>query len=75
MTDLAKTIDEVRALRGDGHFDGALALLSQVLRTDPENARILYEIACTFDPQGKELDAIPFYERAIATGLAGLNQY
>ncbi len=40
-------------------------------RADPADARVNYELACTYDPQGLEDDAIPFYERALELGLEG----
>ena len=66
----ADVIQRVRALRRDGHFDDALLMLGEALKSSPDDPALLYETACTYDPQGKELDAIPFYERAIAAGLA-----
>ncbi|MFN7220060.1 MAG: tetratricopeptide repeat protein [Burkholderiales bacterium] len=64
-------IDEIQRLRASGQYTQALAMLHDWHRADPSNARVNYELACTYDPQGLEEDAIPFYERALELGLEG----
>ncbi len=71
MADLAADIDRAITLRDAGQHTGALAILLDTLKTHADDARLNYQIACTYDPQGLEADAIPFYERALALGLAG----
>jgi tetratricopeptide (TPR) repeat protein len=71
VADLAADIDRAITLRDAGQHTGALAILLDTLKTHADDARLNYQIACTYDPQGLEADAIPFYERALALGLAG----
>ena len=35
----------------------------------PDSASLSYQLACTYDQQGLEIDAIPHYERALSLGL------
>lgn len=48
-----------------------LADLLERLALDPEDASLNYEVACAHDREGLEHEAVPFYVRAIASGLAG----
>jgi len=72
--DLSADIDRAIALRKSGQHTAALAILLDLLKIVPINARLNYEIACTYDPQGLEADAIPFYERALELGLSGADR-
>jgi tetratricopeptide (TPR) repeat protein len=58
-------------LRSQSQFTEALAILLDLNKKSPEDARVCYELAGTYDSQGMEETAIPFYERAISNGLAG----
>lgn len=69
MSDAA--IAEARVLRKAQAFDRAEDALRTALALAPDNAVLHYELACTYDPQGKEQEAIPHYDRALALGLAG----
>jgi tetratricopeptide (TPR) repeat protein len=81
MTKLTLDEDVARGLREDiaravaqrtaGQYTGALAILLDLANRHPEHAVLQYEIACTYDPQGLEADAIPHYERALELGLKG----
>lgn len=64
-------IERVHALRINGQYTEALAILLDLQRQEPNNARVQYELGCTYDPQGLEDDAIPHYERALELGLEG----
>ncbi len=68
---LAKNILRAASLRKNGQHTEALAVLLDLLKSTPDDAKLNYEIARTYDPQGLEIDAIPHYERAIALGLDG----
>ncbi|MBC7624395.1 MAG: tetratricopeptide repeat protein [Aeromicrobium sp.] len=71
MADIAADIERAVALRTAGQHTAALAVLLDLLKVAPVEPKLNYEIACTFDPQGLEADAIPFYERALELGLSG----
>lgn len=58
-------------LRKDNKPDQALVLLTDLLRSDPNDPAINYQMAWTCDFMGKESEAVPFYEKAIAKGLSG----
>ena len=72
--DISAEIDRATSLRKSGQHTAALAILLDLLRVAPINPRLNYEIACTYDPQGLEADAIPFYERALELGLSGADR-
>jgi tetratricopeptide (TPR) repeat protein len=65
----AAQVETVHALRAAGQHTQALAMLLDLHRANPNDAVINYELGCTYDPQGLEDDAIPFYERALEIGL------
>lgn len=48
-------------------LDGLLAEMERA----PDDARLHYLVACAYDGQGLEHEAVPHYVKAIATGLDG----
>lgn len=66
-------IDKVTALRKEGSFEKTMAYLQDLLKTNSNNPMIYYHVAWTHDALGKEADAAPAYEKAIALGLNGEN--
>lgn len=48
-------------------LDGLLAEIERA----PDDARLNYLVACAYDGQGLEHEAVPHYVKAIATGLEG----
>lgn len=66
-------IDKVTALRKEGSFEKTMAYLQELLSVNPNDPLIYYHIAWTHDALGKETDAAPMYEKAIALGLSGEN--
>jgi tetratricopeptide (TPR) repeat protein len=70
-TKIAEALVRARAARVNGQYTGALAILLDLIKSDPKHALINYELAGTYDPQGLEEMAIPYYEQAIASGLEG----
>ena len=58
-------------LRKDNRPDQALALLTELLEGNANDPTINYQLAWTCDFMGKESEAAPYYEKAIANGLAG----
>ena len=71
MTDLEKHTQRAVQLRKASQFTEAMAILLDIHKKNPLNAKVNYELAGTYDCQGLEEDAIPFYERAIELGLQG----
>ena len=68
---LALALARARDARARGQHTSALAILLDLLKADSKHALINYELACTYDRQGLEADAIPYYEQAIESGLEG----
>ncbi len=58
-------------LRKDSKPDQALTFLVELLKSSPDDPTINYQMAWTCDNMGKESEAVPFYEKAIANGLSG----
>ena len=71
MVGVSAAVSRAIKLRDAGQHTAALAILLDLYKASPDDAKLNYEIACTYDPQGLEADAIPFYERALEGGLAG----
>lgn len=61
---------EVAALRTSKNNEAALEILETLLQSHPDDPDINYQMAWTCDAMGKESDAAPYYEKAIAKGLA-----
>jgi tetratricopeptide (TPR) repeat protein len=64
-------VEEVKRRRAEGSFEEAMGLLRLALAEQPDNPAVHYQIAWTHDSLGKEADAAPAYEKAIALGLKG----
>lgn len=60
---------EVVALRKDNKGEEALLILKDLLLGHPNDPDVNYQMAWTCDFMGKESEAAPFYERALANGL------
>lgn len=58
-------------LREEGELEEARNLLVKLAKEEPENPTVHYQAAWVHDVMGREREAIPFYEQAIATGLSG----
>jgi tetratricopeptide (TPR) repeat protein len=52
-------------------FEQAAQILSELLNETPDDPQVNYQMAWLCDTQGKESEAVPFYERAISNGLDG----
>jgi len=68
---MEKWLDEVKKLRSEGSFETTMAYLTKILDQRPDDPMVHYQIAWTHDALGKEADAAPAYEKAIALGLTG----
>ena len=62
---------EAVSLRETGRDEEAVALLVDLQRDHPENARVNLQTAWAHDKLGLEREAVPFYERALDLGLDG----
>ena len=58
-------------LRGVGEILASIELLKEIIVKDPNNAQANYQCAWGHDVLGKEVEAIPYYEKAIANKLEG----
>jgi tetratricopeptide (TPR) repeat protein len=72
----AKTPDLslVRRLKAKGRYQEAERRLGIWLKEDPENPRLLLEMAELLDNQGREAEAIAYYEEALGHGLDPLHR-
>lgn len=64
-------VEKVKALRASGSLEDTIQYLNEILKTNPADPVVHYHVAWTHDALGKETDAVPAYEKAIALGLAG----
>ncbi|MEK6555339.1 MAG: tetratricopeptide repeat protein [Bdellovibrionota bacterium] len=64
-------LDAVTEARKRGSFEDAMQILTAELSQRPNDGVVHYQIAWTHDALGKEFDAAPAYETAIALGLTG----
>lgn len=69
------TLDELittgEALERAEKYDEAIAHFEQVVTQFPDDPRAYFEYGGAFDCAGREAEAIPQYERALAMGLSG----
>jgi len=65
------TIEQARQLRQQGEHEAARQQLLALLTATPNDPEVNYETACVHDFLGLEHEAVPFYETALANGLAG----
>jgi tetratricopeptide (TPR) repeat protein len=59
------------ALRDGGHATEALPTFVSLSERHPDSAEVQYHTAWCHDCLGREGEAVPFYERALALGLTG----
>jgi tetratricopeptide (TPR) repeat protein len=62
-------LTEAIELRKNNKPEEAMAILKVLLHSNPNDPDINYQMAWTCDFMGKESEAVPFYETAIANGL------
>ena len=53
------------ALRADGQHTAALSLLQDLVRAQPDDCNVHYQLACTYDNEGMEDRAIDHYEACL----------
>jgi tetratricopeptide (TPR) repeat protein len=64
-------VNEAIKLREENLPEKAVTVLQRLITELPNDPIINFQLAWTYDFMGKEREAIPYYERAIANGLAG----
>ena len=62
-------LDIIVGARHGGQIDHVLGLLKKIDERFPNVAEINYQLAWTCDVLGKEVEALPYYEKAVALGL------
>jgi tetratricopeptide (TPR) repeat protein len=60
---------EAVELRKNNKPEEAIKILATLLQSNPNDPDINYQMAWTCDFMGKEFEAAPYYEKAIANGL------
>lgn len=68
---MMKLLDDAIQLRADGKYSQAEAIMQELHTSYPNDALINYHFAWLCDVQGKEKEAVPYYESAIENGLKG----
>jgi tetratricopeptide (TPR) repeat protein len=58
-------------LRKEGRAEEARAILLELVTERPDDPQVHYQCAWVHDSLGREREAVPFYECAIADGLTG----
>ncbi len=66
-----KKLDQVKSLRRSGKTDEAISILTELLSDHPSSAEANCLMAWCLDSLGREREAIPHYEAAIANGIQG----
>jgi tetratricopeptide (TPR) repeat protein len=59
----------VREARRSGDLESARQLALVLAAEHPRDAELQYQAACVHDQLGREAEAVPFYEAALALGL------
>jgi tetratricopeptide (TPR) repeat protein len=66
---VTKTLLDAIELRKQNKSEEALKILATLLKESPYDPELNYQMAWTCDSLGKESEAVPFYETALANGL------
>lgn len=66
---MKEKLEEAVQLRKNQKPEEAMSILRTLLQSHPHDPNLNYQIAWTFDYMGKESDAAPYYETALANGL------
>lgn len=64
-------LDRILARRDRNNMQPTIDALLPLYASNPENARVLYEVGGAYDTAGQEDVARGFYEKALAAGLEG----
>lgn len=71
MGNLHEKLASAITLRESDHHEEARRLLLELHAEFPEDPQVNYQCAWIHDLMGLEREAIPFYEKAVQTGLSG----
>jgi tetratricopeptide (TPR) repeat protein len=64
-----KQLEQAILLRNEGKIEKSNELLVDLVMKFPEDASINFQCAWSFDVLGLEVEAVPYYEKAIELGL------
>lgn len=64
-------LQEAIKLKNNQQYQEAETLLTELYSKTPSDPQVNYHFAALYDRQGKETQAIPYYEAAITNGLSG----
>ncbi len=67
---MASQLDKAIVLRSTGDYAAAEVIMNELHHAHPTDALVNYHFAWLCDVQGKEAQAVPYYETAIANGLS-----
>ncbi len=67
---MKRELEKAIHLRKNGNHKESNELLIKLVQQFPENASINYQCAWSFDLLGVEIQAVPYYEKAIQLGLS-----
>jgi tetratricopeptide (TPR) repeat protein len=67
--DIKEVLKSVEQYRLQDNFKDAYDLLAPLVVKESSNAFVHLEMGLTYDAMGKEVEAIPYYERALSIGL------
>ncbi|MGM7684371.1 tetratricopeptide repeat protein [Cytobacillus sp. Hm23] len=65
------TLQKAIKLREEGHLESSKELMLKLVDEEPNNPTVLYQCAWSHDVLGLEVEAVPYYVKALETGLAG----
>jgi tetratricopeptide (TPR) repeat protein len=68
---IEEKLQQAKALRQEDELEASQEILLDLLKSNPKNPLVLYEVGGSFDVLGEEKKAIPYYKDAIAAGLDG----
>lgn len=66
---MEKELEQAVRLRSEGRLNESNEQLVRLAERHPDDARVNFQCAWSFDVLGQEAAAVPYYERAIAAGL------
>jgi len=71
MTNIQKRLSSIIQLRESKKYEEARELLLALNAEFPNDPQVNYQCAWIHDLLGREREAVPFYEKAVETGLSG----
>ncbi|PPA70352.1 tetratricopeptide repeat protein [Jeotgalibacillus proteolyticus] len=68
---MVSKLNEAIELRRNGDLEKSNQYLLDLCKEYPDDPIVFYQCAWSFDVLGKETEAVPYYEKAIDSGLSG----